>query len=157
MARTERFDIRRQVVAFSTADSWRRIPHVSFLYEPDVTEFLAYYRARCREAQRPDGTPMRITFNTVLLKVVAEGLRAAPRLNAFLTYHSFTNKGRLTVQPHVNVTLPWRLSDGSTLSVVVPRVEEKSLVEIQIAKGSASDPFSPFALFSIIAPSNSAN
>jgi pyruvate/2-oxoglutarate dehydrogenase complex dihydrolipoamide acyltransferase (E2) component len=130
---SEGFDIFRQVMAFSTADSWKRIPHVSYLYEPDVTAFLSFYREKCRTMTRADGTPLRVTLNTVFLKLIAEGLRAAPRLNAFLSYSAFTSRGRLSLQPHVNVTIPWLLEDGTTLSVVFPRVEEKSLAELQDA------------------------
>jgi pyruvate/2-oxoglutarate dehydrogenase complex dihydrolipoamide acyltransferase (E2) component len=131
MERSEEFGIFRQLMAFSTADSWKRIPHVSYLYEPDVTDFLGHYRERRAAMRGADGAPAPVTLNTVFLKLIAEGLRAAPRLNSHLSYHAFSSRGRLVPQPHVNVTVPWLLDNGATLSVVVPRVEEKGLAELQ--------------------------
>ena len=128
---TEEFDIFRKVVAFSTSDSWKRVPHVAWLYEPDVTKFFSFYEERCRRVTDPSGMQRKITFGTVLLKVIAEGLMAAPRLNAFLRYHPFTSRGRLSVQRHVNITLPWLLENGKVVTVVVPRVEETSIMELQ--------------------------
>ena len=77
------------------------------------------------------GESLKITFGTVLLKAVAEALLAAPRLNAFLRYNAFAIRGKLSVQRHVNVTLPWLLADGKVVTVVVPRAEEASIVELQ--------------------------
>ena len=128
---TEQFDIFRKVVAFSTSDSWKRVPHVAYLYEPDVTDFVAFYRHRCRTLMNHQGETKKITFGTVLLKLVAEGLKAAPRLNAFLRYSPATSRGRLSVQRHVNVTLPWLLDDGKVVTVVVPHAEETSIVDLQ--------------------------
>ena len=128
---SEDFDIFRRVVAFSTSESWKRIPHVSYLYEPDVTDFYAFYREKCRIVKLASGESLKITFGTVLLKAVAEALLAAPRLNAFLRYNAFAIRGKLSVQRHVNVTLPWLLADGKVVTVVVPRVEEASIVELQ--------------------------
>jgi pyruvate dehydrogenase E2 component (dihydrolipoamide acetyltransferase) len=130
-AESSTFDIFRRVVAFSTSDSWKRIPHVSYLYEPDVTDFYAFYTEKCRIVKLASGESQRITFGTMLLKVVAEALLAAPRLNAFLRYSAFAVRGKLSVQPHVNVTLPWLLEDGKVVTVVVPRVEEASIVKLQ--------------------------
>ena len=128
---SEEFDIFRKVVAFSTSDSWKRVPHVAYLYEPDVTDFFSFYKEKCRTVTDRRGEAKKITFGTVLLKVIAEGLAAAPRLNAFLRFNSVTSRGRLSVQRHVNVTLPWLLSDGKVVTVVVPRVEETSIVDLQ--------------------------
>jgi pyruvate dehydrogenase E2 component (dihydrolipoamide acetyltransferase) len=127
----EEFDIFRKVVAFSTSDSWKRVPHVAYLYEPDVTDFFAFYRERCRTVIDRNGKSKKITFGTLLLKVIAEGLVAAPRLNAFLRYNPITSRGRLLVQRHVNVTLPWLLENGKVVTVVVPHVEETSIADLQ--------------------------
>ena len=37
---TEIFGIQRKIVANMTTESWETIPHVSYLYEPDVTAFF---------------------------------------------------------------------------------------------------------------------
>ena len=37
---SKEFDLQRKVVSHMTATSWKSIPHVSYLYEPDITDFL---------------------------------------------------------------------------------------------------------------------
>lgn len=128
-----RFGIERQVVAFSTADSWARVPHVSYIYEADAGPLLAYHRELSERLRNEGGRPARITLNTLLMKIVAEGLVAAPELNAHLKYSSFSATGRLVRRPHVDITIPWLLPDGRVISVVVPRVEEQSLRELQLS------------------------
>lgn len=41
---SEIFDIQRKIVANMTSESWEQIPHVSYLYEADVTDLLKAYR-----------------------------------------------------------------------------------------------------------------
>lgn len=43
---TEHFDIFRQVIAFSTADSWSRAPHVAYGWEGDATALIAWREGR---------------------------------------------------------------------------------------------------------------
>lgn len=128
-----RFGIERQVVAFSTADSWARVPHVSYLYEADAGPLLAYHRELSERLRAGGGPPAKVTLNTLLMKIVAEGLVAAPLLNSHLKYSSFSATGRLIRRPHVDITIPWLLPDGKVISVVVPRVEGQSVGELQLS------------------------
>ena len=41
---TEHFGIQRKIVAAMTTDSWQNIPHVSYMYEPDVTAFYKEFK-----------------------------------------------------------------------------------------------------------------
>lgn len=41
---SEIFDIQRKIVANMTSESWEQIPHVSYLYEADVTDLLKVYQ-----------------------------------------------------------------------------------------------------------------
>lgn len=70
-------DTQRRLVANQTAKSWEEVPHVAYLYEPDATEF---YQAYLRRREELSGQGLRLTLNTLLLKAVAEGLKAAPLL-----------------------------------------------------------------------------
>ena len=62
-----RFGIERQVVAFSTADSWARVPHVSYAYEADADSLLAYHRELSERLRKAGGKPEKITLNTLLM------------------------------------------------------------------------------------------
>ena len=68
-------DTQRRLVAYQTAKSWEEVPHVAYLYEPDATEL---YQAYLRRREELSGQGRRLTLNTLLLKAVAEGLKAAP-------------------------------------------------------------------------------
>ncbi len=70
-------DTQRRLVAYQTAKSWEEVPHVAYLYEPDATEF---YQAYLRRREELSGQGLRLTLNTLLLKAVAEGLKAASLL-----------------------------------------------------------------------------
>lgn len=48
---------------------------MAYLYEPDATEL---YQAYLRRREELSGQGLRLTLNTLLLKAVAEGLKAAP-------------------------------------------------------------------------------
>ena len=41
---TTHFGIQRKIVANMTSESWETIPHVTYMYEPDVTEFMKAYK-----------------------------------------------------------------------------------------------------------------
>ena len=70
-------DTQRRLVAYQTAKSREEVPHVAYLYEPDATEL---YQAYLRRRGEVSGQGLRLTLNTLLLKAVAEGLKAAPLL-----------------------------------------------------------------------------
>lgn len=117
------FDLHRKVVAHMTTKSWQEIPHVTYVYEPDLTDFYKEY-----QKLNP-----KITFNTMLLKVIAEGLKAVPALNAHLTYNDKTARGRILEQASINIAIPWLLPDGRLLTPVLPNAESLTLVEISAA------------------------
>jgi len=118
------FDIQRQMVAHMTSLSWQNIPHVSYLYEPDVTEFCAEFKKLAKEYEIADH---KISFNTVLLKVVIEGMKANPDLNARFEYNLLKAKGRLMICEEINVTLPWKLSDGRMITPTINHAETMTL------------------------------
>jgi pyruvate/2-oxoglutarate dehydrogenase complex dihydrolipoamide acyltransferase (E2) component len=124
------FGIQRKVIAYSTLQSWKNVPHVSYVYEPDMTEFHdSFLLLRARIAQEHPEVP-RVTFNTVILKAIAEGLQAAPSLNARFSYNSFFQDGRLDLLPSVDITVPWLLEDSSFITAVIPAVNQKTLLEL---------------------------
>ena len=50
------------LVAFSTSDSWKRVPHVAYLYKPDVTDFFDFYKERCRMVAVRPGERKKVTL-----------------------------------------------------------------------------------------------
>ena len=68
------FDIQRKIVAHMTSESWQKIPHVAYVYEPDVSKFFQEFRSMNSDGSRTQ----KITFNTLMLRTIVEGLKAAP-------------------------------------------------------------------------------
>ena len=79
----EYFGIQRKMVSFITTESWRNVPHVSYLYEPDVTQFFKEYKKLNRDRSDDE----KITFNTLVLKAICEGLKAAPIMNSHIHFN----------------------------------------------------------------------
>ena len=124
MDKAERFDMQRRVVSHMTSKSWTNVPHVSYLYEPDITdfyqEFLTLSNKKARMGQK-------LSFNTVMIRVIVEGLKAAPALNAIISYHHKKGEGTLKKSKSINICLPWLLADGRMITPVIPGVDEKTL------------------------------
>ncbi|MBP1999653.1 pyruvate dehydrogenase E2 component (dihydrolipoamide acetyltransferase) [Paenibacillus shirakamiensis] len=120
--RHEVFDAQRKLVAHMTSKSWKEVPHVSYVYEPDITNFYSEYKKLNKE--------VKITFNTIMLKTIAEGLVAAPELNAHLEYNDTTREGRLIYHDHIHASVPWQMSNGSMVPLIIRNTNELSLVDI---------------------------
>jgi pyruvate dehydrogenase E2 component (dihydrolipoamide acetyltransferase) len=121
------FDNQRRVVSHTTSKSWRTVPHVSFIYEPDVTDFFEAFRRLAGEAAK---SGRRLTLNTVLLKSIAEGLKKAPSLNAFVEYAYGTGAGKLVKKREINIAVPWLLTDGRMITPTIFDCGAKSLDRI---------------------------
>jgi len=120
----EHFGMQRKIVAQMTTEGWGA-PHCSFMYEPDITEFLAEWR-RLKDQPAWQG----ITINTVLLYLCTMGLAAAPDMNAHIEYHHGTATGTITRFKHVDISMPTTMSDGKMMTLNVQNCESKTLKEI---------------------------
>ena len=94
------FGIQRKIIANMTTESWDNIPHIVFNYEPDVTDFVAY----CKELNAARGT--KISLNTYFLKVIIEGLKAAPILNSHIDFNKKLVRGKVTTFENIDISMP---------------------------------------------------
>ena len=122
----ERFKIVRKIVAHITAESWANVPHCSYIYEPDVTEFMDEYKA-LKGKYSPS---QNITFNSLMLKVIVEGLKAAPHLNAYVQYNRSNSRGTVDVIEEINISMPCKVDEENTITVNLQNTDKKSLAEI---------------------------
>lgn len=125
-----RFDLQRRVVAHMVTESWTSIPHVSYLYEPDVTDFAREFDALAA-SQAATGT--KLSFNTIVIRAIVEGLMAAPELNAHVDYNHAKGEGTLRTCDDVNVSVPWIVGDGRMITPVIPNVQSMTLAELSEA------------------------
>ena len=123
---TEHFSLQRKIVANMTSESWKNIPHVAYNYEADVSALLVELKRLNADRTLDD----RITVNTLMLKIIAEGLKAAPQMNAHLNYNSFLVRGRIDRFEEINISIPMVMPDGHMMTINVRGFEKMNLDEI---------------------------
>ena len=121
---TEHFGIQRKIVANMTSESWREIPHVSYMYEADVTELYDMYKEMNTQYLN------RITFNTLILKIITEGLKAAPVMNSHLDFNRKLVRGQINTFENIDISMPTILPDGKMMTVNLRNFESRNLDEM---------------------------
>jgi pyruvate dehydrogenase E2 component (dihydrolipoamide acetyltransferase) len=127
------FDLQRKVVSHITSSSWKNVPLVSYIYEPDITDFYSEFKNLADRSAQSTDRPCKITLNTILLKAIVEGLQAAPKLNSLLEYNPRTVNGRLLVCADINISLPWLMADGRMITPIIEKANKLSLYELSSA------------------------
>ena len=110
----------RRSIAANMTNSWHTSPRVTYTFAVDVTAMKAL-RAKLKDSLKEQG--IKLTYNHILMKVVAKALMEFPDVNA-----SFADN-MLTRHKHVNMGLAVAKGDG----LIVPNVknaDSKSLAEI---------------------------
>lgn len=109
-----------------TTESWETIPHVTYMYEPDVTAFMKAYKRLNLDRNGAD----KITLNTVLLKVICEGLKAAPAMNAHIHFNRKLVRGQIDTFKNIDISMPMILPNGEMMTVNLHNFENKNLDEM---------------------------
>ena len=120
------FGIQRKIVANMTSESWETIPHISYIYEPEVTRFLEVVK----ELNASGKFPVKITVNTIMLKALCEGFKAAPCLNAHIDFNRKLVRGRICEFDEIHVSMTWILPNGEMMTINLHDIGNKSLVEL---------------------------
>lgn len=110
-----------------TASSWQNIPHVSYVYEPDITDFYDEFKKLVKDRSR---TGYKTSFNTIMIKVIMEGLLKAPELNAYVEYNHKKAEGVIHILDSINISMPWLLPDGRMITPIIHNAEKMSVNEI---------------------------
>lgn len=124
---TIHFGIQRKIVANMTTESWVNIPHVTYNYEPDVTEFMIEYK-RLNENCESEGA--KITLNTIMLKIIVEGLKADPIMNSYIEFDKKLVRGTIHTFEDINISMPMVLPTGEMMTINLHNFENKSLDEM---------------------------
>lgn len=124
--KSEHFGIQRKIVANMTTESWQNIPHVSYTYEPDVTDFMAQYKLLNNGVEKEN----KISVNTLMLRVIVEGLKACPAMNAHIDFNRRYVKGVIHTLSEINISLPMVLPTGEMMTINLHNFENKSLTEM---------------------------
>lgn len=120
----EYFKIARKIVSNMTTESWEDIPHTTMSYEADVTELL-------KEHKRLNNiSDEKITINTLMLKIICEGLKAAPKMNCTLDFNRKLVRGTLNYHDNIDISMPMILNTGEMMTVNMHDMGNKNLIEM---------------------------
>ncbi|HOU10322.1 MAG TPA: 2-oxo acid dehydrogenase subunit E2 [Clostridiales bacterium] len=122
----EKFTLTRKIIAYKTTQSWEKVPHCAFTYEPDATRLLEEYKS-LKKNREGDGV---LTLNSLMIRILVEALKAAPKLNAYVEYNKKNSRGEIDTIQEINVSMPMKLSNGSTVTVNLRGLEKMDLASI---------------------------
>lgn len=123
---SEHFGIQRKIVSNMTSESWETIPHVSCVLEPDVTEFMDEYKKLNASGRHAD----KITINTIVLRIIVEGIKVCPAVNAHIDFNRRLVKGYIEQYSDINISMPMVLPDGQMMTINLHNFEDKTLDEM---------------------------
>jgi pyruvate dehydrogenase E2 component (dihydrolipoamide acetyltransferase) len=121
----------RRITARNTAAAWRTIPHVTQFDSADLTELEEFRR---RYADRVAEAGGKLTVTAIILKVVAEALRAFPRFNSSLD----TNRQEIIYKKYVHIGVAVD-TDRGLLVPVVRNADKKGIVELAVELGQLAE------------------
>lgn len=124
---TEYFDISRKIIANMTSEGWKTVPHVCIVYDADA-ELLMDALQSYNRGRASDET---ISFNSVILRVLIEGIRACPKMNGHIKFSPWLVSGKVTTMEHIDISLPITYGDGKMTTINLPQMEDRSVHEIQ--------------------------
>lgn len=123
----QHFGLARKIVANMTAESWETIPHSCAIYEPEVTGFLDELKKINAELPKEQ----RVSVNTAMLKLVIEGLKAAPKLNAHIEFNRRFVKGHVKYMKNIDISQPVILKTGEMMTLTIRNMEDMNLYQIR--------------------------
>ena len=131
----EHFGIARKIVSNMTSESWETIPHATLTYEADVTELFK----ECKKLNEGvTDKSKKITINTVMLKIICEGLKAAPKMNTHLKFNRKLVRGKLIYFDHIDISMPMILPSGEMMTVNMHDMGNKTLTQMTEAINNTS-------------------
>lgn len=116
----------RKISASSTFSAWKKIPHVSFIFDLDISHFYTAYQ---KEKEVRQKTKYPLSFNTCLVKCIAETLAGFPKLFASFSYNSLSHKVCFEYTKTVDINIPWILPDGTMVPFLFKNLANTSLEE----------------------------
>lgn len=122
--KVEHFNLKGRVSGYILTKAQQNAPTAGYNYEADITNFWNEFQKFKADCSYP------ISFNTIMMKVLVEGLKEAPKLNAHIKFNTTSSCGTLIMKKHIDVAMPVVLDNGETFPVKVKETENKSLKEL---------------------------
>lgn len=118
-------NIKRRMNGYVLTENQRNQPQAAYSYEIDVTDMWEEYK------KLKETCGYKLSFNTIIMMAMVEGLKAAPRLNAHINFNHLRCCGTIIIKKHIDVSMPVMLDSGDTFPVKICHCEEKNLQELQ--------------------------
>lgn len=127
--KNEHFGIARKIVSNMTSESWETIPHAALSYEPEITKFLDVVKEINKDA-----TPeTKLTLNTILLRVIVEGLKACPVMNSHIEFNRKLVRGNVKTFQEIDISMPMILKTGEMMTINMHNMHNKTMSEMRDA------------------------
>ncbi len=127
--KNEHFGIARKIVSNMTAESWETIPHAVVSYEPEVTEFLNVMKEINKNATKET----KLTLNTIMLRVIVEGLKACPVLNSHIQFNRKLVRGNVKTFKEIDISMPMILKTGEMMTINMHDMQNKTMSQMRDA------------------------
>ena len=128
------FGIARKIVSNMTSESWETIPHAVVTYEPECTKFMQVVKELNKDATKET----KLTINSIMLRVIVEGLKVCPALNAHINFNRALVRGCVTEFKEINISMPMMLDTGEMMTINMHDMHKKSISEMQNAIKNAA-------------------
>lgn len=112
-----------------TSESWETIPHAVVTYEPECTKLFDVIKEINANATKDT----KITINTIMLRIIVEGLKACPTLNAHIEFDRDLVRGKVTQFEEINISMPMILNTGEMMTVNMHNMHNKTMSQMQDA------------------------
>jgi len=127
--RNEHFGIARKIVSNMTSESWETIPHAVISYEPEVTEFLKVMKEINKES-----TPQtKLTLNTIMLRILVEGIKACPIINSHINFNRKLVRGEVKTFEEIDISMPMILKSGEMMTINMHDMQNKTMSQMRDA------------------------
>lgn len=127
--KNEHFGIARKIVSNMTTESWETIPHAVVSYEPEVTEFLKVMKEINKDATKET----KLTLNTIMLRVIVEGLKACPILNSHIEFNRKLVRGNVKTFKEIDISMPMILKTGEMMTINMHDMQNKTMSQMRDA------------------------
>ena len=121
--RIEYMSLRDKMASNALVNSQRNIPGVACNYDADITRLLEVFE------KLKNDCGYRLTLNALMTKILVEGLKEAPRLNAHFIYNHLATAGKLIIKKHIDVSMAICLDEDKTFQIKIMHLEDKTLKE----------------------------
>ena len=95
----EYFNLKSRVSGYILTKAQQNSPTAGYNYEADITRFWEEFQ------KLKESCGYSLSFNTIMMKVLVEGLKVAPKLNAHIKFNTTSSCGTLVMKKHIDVAM----------------------------------------------------